>query len=60
MRQRYVNLIVNPETRRVARLRSSVLRSLREDLHARGFLEAETPILQPFTAGRTRSRSSPM
>jgi lysyl-tRNA synthetase class 2 len=51
VRQRYVDLIVNPETRRLAELRSSVLRSLREDLHARGFLEAETPILQPVHGG---------
>jgi lysyl-tRNA synthetase, class II len=51
VRQRYVDLIVNPETRRIAQLRSSVLRSLREDLHARGFLEAETPILQPLHGG---------
>ena len=51
VRQRYVDLIINPETRRLAELRSSVLRSLREDLHARGFLEAETPILQPVHGG---------
>jgi lysyl-tRNA synthetase class 2 len=51
VRQRYVDLIVNPETRRLAELRSTVLRSLREDLHARGFLEAETPILQPVHGG---------
>jgi lysyl-tRNA synthetase class 2 len=51
VRQRYVDLIVNPETRRLAQLRSNVLRSLREDLHARGFLEAETPILQPVHGG---------
>src|SRR5579863_10058988 len=51
VRQRYVDLIVNPETRRLAELRSSVLRSLRQDLHARGFLEAETPILQPVHGG---------
>jgi lysyl-tRNA synthetase class 2 len=51
VRQRYVDLIVNPETRRAAELRSRVLRSLREDLHARGFVEAETPILQPVHGG---------
>jgi lysyl-tRNA synthetase class 2 len=51
VRQRYVDLIVNPQARRVAELRSSVLRSLREDLHARGFIEAETPILQPVHGG---------
>jgi lysyl-tRNA synthetase class 2 len=51
VRQRYVDLIVNPQTRRLAELRSSVLRSLRQDLHERGFLEAETPILQPVHGG---------
>ncbi len=51
VRQRYVDLIVNPQTRRLAELRSAVLRSLREDLHARGFLEAETPILQIVHGG---------
>jgi lysyl-tRNA synthetase class 2 len=51
VRQRYVDLIVNPDTRRLAELRSSVLRALRDDLHARGFLEAETPILQPVHGG---------
>jgi lysyl-tRNA synthetase, class II len=51
VRQRYVDLIVNPQARQVAELRSSVLRSLREDLHARGFVEAETPILQPVHGG---------
>ncbi|HEV2451997.1 MAG TPA: bifunctional lysylphosphatidylglycerol synthetase/lysine--tRNA ligase LysX [Streptosporangiaceae bacterium] len=51
VRQRYVDLIVNPQTRRLAQLRSDVLRSLREDLHARGFLEAETPIVQPVHGG---------
>jgi lysyl-tRNA synthetase, class II len=51
VRQRYLDLIVNPQARRVAELRSGVLRSLREDLHARGFVEAETPILQPVHGG---------
>ena len=51
VRQRYVDLITNPQTRRLAELRSSVLRSLRQDLHARGYLEAETPILQPVHGG---------
>ncbi|HEY2576784.1 MAG TPA: bifunctional lysylphosphatidylglycerol synthetase/lysine--tRNA ligase LysX, partial [Streptosporangiaceae bacterium] len=51
VRQRYVDLIVNPETRRLVELRSTVLRSLREGLHSRGFTEAETPILQPVHGG---------
>jgi lysyl-tRNA synthetase class 2 len=51
VRQRYVDLIVNPETRRMAEIRSAVIRSLREELHARGFLEVETPALQPVHGG---------
>ena len=51
VRQRYVDMIVNPETRRLAEMRSAVLRSLRESLHARGFIEAETPILQAVYGG---------
>ena len=51
VRQRYVDLIVNPEARRMAELRAAVTRSLREELHARGFLEAETPVLQVLHGG---------
>jgi lysyl-tRNA synthetase, class II len=51
VRQRYVDLIVNPATRRTAEIRSAVIRSLREELHARGFLEVETPVLQPVHGG---------
>jgi lysyl-tRNA synthetase, class II len=51
VRQRYVDLIVNPETRRMAEIRSAVIRSLRQELHARGFLEVETPVLQPVHGG---------
>src|SRR5712691_893962 len=51
VRQRYVDLIVNPEARRMAELRAGVTRSLREELHLRGFLEAETPVLQALHGG---------
>ena len=51
VRQRYLDLIVNPESRRMAELRGSVTRSLREELHQRGFLEAETPVLQVLHGG---------
>jgi lysyl-tRNA synthetase, class II len=51
VRQRYVDLIINPAARRMAELRAAVTRSLREDLHARGFLEAETPVLQVLHGG---------
>ncbi len=51
VRQRYLDLIVNPEARRMAGLRAAVTRSLREELHRRGFLEAETPVLQVVHGG---------
>jgi len=51
VRQRYVDLIINPDARRMAELRANVTRSLREELHARGFLEAETPVLQVLHGG---------
>ena len=51
VRQRYLDLIVNPEARRMAELRGMVTRSLREELHRRGFLEAETPVLQVLHGG---------
>lgn len=50
-RQRYVDLAVNPEVREVFRIRASVIRALREFLDSRGFLEVETPILQPIYGG---------
>jgi len=50
-RQRYVDLAVNPEVREIFRTRADVLRSLREFLDDHGFLEVETPILQPIYGG---------
>ena len=51
VRQRYVDLITNPAARRTAEVRAAVTRSVREELHARGFLEAETPVLQTLHGG---------
>jgi lysyl-tRNA synthetase, class II len=51
VRQRYLDLIINPGARRMAELRATVTRSLREELHARGFLEVETPVLQVLHGG---------
>src|SRR5580692_6386341 len=51
VRQRYLDLIVNSEPRQMAELRGSVTRSLREELHQRGFLEVETPVLQALHGG---------
>jgi lysyl-tRNA synthetase class 2 len=50
-RQRYADLAVHPEVREVFRLRAAVVRRLRAFLDARGFLEVETPILQPLYGG---------
>ena len=50
-RQRYLDLIANPDVRKVFVARSKVLASLRRQLEARGFLEVETPMLQPIYGG---------
>lgn len=52
-RQRYVDLTVNPEVRDVFRKRATLIRTLREFLDAQGYLEVETPILQPLYGGAT-------
>ncbi|QTE31258.1 lysine--tRNA ligase [Pengzhenrongella sicca] len=51
VRQRYVDLIARPAARDMVRLRSGVVRSLRDNLHAREFLEVETPMLQTIHGG---------
>lgn len=51
VRQRYVDLIVRDEARRVVRLRADTVRSLRETLHSREFVEVETPMLQMLHGG---------
>jgi lysyl-tRNA synthetase class 2 len=50
-RQRYADLAVNPEVRETFRKRAGVIRALREFLDEHGFLEVETPILQPIYGG---------
>ncbi|MDT5082008.1 MAG: lysyl-tRNA synthetase, class [Mycobacterium sp.] len=51
VRQRYVDLIVRPEARSVARQRIAVVRAVRSALERRGFLEVETPMLQTIPGG---------
>ena len=51
VRQRYVDLIVNPSSRRLAEMRSAVTQTLRSALLARGFLEVETPVLTGLHGG---------
>lgn len=50
-RQRYVDLIANEEVRQVFQLRAVIIREVRRFLDDRGFLEVETPILQPLYGG---------
>ena len=50
-RQRYLDLIVNPDSRRVFEIRSRVLNGIRGFLNARGYLEVETPMMQPLAGG---------
>ncbi len=50
-RQRYVDLIVNPEAKKVFEQRSKALNAIRTFLTNRGFLEVETPVLHPIAGG---------
>nr|WP_189653099.1 bifunctional lysylphosphatidylglycerol synthetase/lysine--tRNA ligase LysX [Nonomuraea spiralis] len=53
VRQRYVDLIVNDEARKMARVRSATVRAVRDFWHEEGYLEVETPMLQPIHGGAT-------
>lgn len=50
-RQRYVDLVVNPEVREVFRQRAKLVSTMRRFLDERGYLEVETPVLQPVYGG---------
>ena len=50
-RQRYLDLTVNPDSRRVFEIRSRVVTAIRAFLIARGFLEVETPMMHPIAGG---------
>ncbi len=50
-RQRYADLAVNPEVREIFKARSKTISALRSFLDSRGFLEVETPVLQPIYGG---------
>jgi len=50
-RQRYVDLIVNAEAREIFLMRAQLVRGIRAFLDARGFLEVETPMMQPIPGG---------
>jgi lysyl-tRNA synthetase class 2 len=51
IRLRYVDMMIRPEAREMVRTKATVLRSLRETLDGRGFVEVETPILQLTNGG---------
>ncbi len=50
-RQRYADLVVNLDVRKIFTTRASIIRALREYLDGRGFIEVETPMLQPIYGG---------
>jgi lysyl-tRNA synthetase class 2 len=50
-RQRYLDLIVNPDARQVFHVRSATIAAIREFLDRRGYLEVETPTMQPIAGG---------
>ncbi|MCM2973119.1 lysine--tRNA ligase [Larsenimonas suaedae] len=52
-RQRYVDLIMNPEVRDTFRIRAGVIAAIRQFFNERAFMEVETPMLQPIPGGAT-------
>ena len=52
-RQRYVDLIVNPEVKNVFLLRTKIVRAIRDFLNDRGYIEVETPMMQTIPGGAT-------
>ena len=50
-RQRYVDLVVNPDVREIFVKRTKLVQSMRRTLDARGFIEVETPMMQPIAGG---------
>ena len=52
-RQRYLDLLSNPESRQVFEMRSKAVSSIRRRLGAAGFIEVETPMMQPIPGGAT-------
>lgn len=52
-RQRYVDLIVTPRSREIAKKRTQIVRAFRDFMESQGFIEVETPMLQPIPGGAT-------
>jgi len=57
-RQRYLDMIANPEVREVFRKRAKIIKTFREVLESHGTLEVETPILSPIAGGANANLSS--
>lgn len=53
LRRRYLDMLVNLEVRETFRIRSRIIKTLRDFLEARGFMEVETPMLHPIPGGAT-------
>lgn len=56
-RMRYVDLVVNPQVREVFLKRAKIIATMRRFFDERGYVEVETPILQPIPGGRRHDRS---
>lgn len=52
-RQRYLDLMTNPETRRIFQIRSNLISAMRKFFIAKGFMEVETPMMHPIPGGAT-------
>jgi lysyl-tRNA synthetase class 2 len=52
-RQRYIDLVVNPQVKEAFITRSQIISSIRDFMNRRGFLEVETPMMQPIPGGAT-------
>jgi lysyl-tRNA synthetase class 2 len=52
-RQRYLDLIANPESQKIFVTRARIISSLRREMEKRGFIEVETPMMQPLYGGAT-------
>lgn len=59
-RQRYVDLIMNPEVRKTFELRSRFIKYLRDFLDNRGYIEVETPVLNTISGGASAGPLSPI
>jgi lysyl-tRNA synthetase class 2 len=59
-RQRYVDLAVNSDVREIFKMRAQTIKALRDFLDEKGFLEVETPILQPIYGGAAAKPFTPI